>query len=1818
MLNFVTDEEASVYLVVASPSDPVPSAAAVRSNPDFGFSIARATVNQITVDSLAAETSYVFYYVAEDAFGHLTALGTVNAATTAFDTTISIDNGVLVIEDSGTSSNDGLVVNWSAGNFTLSDANLSLTTAIPGAVRTGSRQLSIPDTGINGVQFVLSTGTDSVTIASMPTSLTGSLSIVGNDGNDAVAIQGAVSVGEDITIAAQTIAVTANLSAVGSGQIHLSAANSIDLNGAILTTDAGAISLLANQSQTPTGGDFHAISLLSSTVTTTSGSIEVRGVGGNSNTSNENFGVRLNESVISSTGSGENVGNIVIEGAAVAGSEQIGITIEGVGFVVISKVISVDADITINGSSFGSQGISTSFSTISSTGSGSVSLTGTSAQETAVSTNFGTISSSSQSLTINGTGKTGVQLVSTKISSSGPALSIQGSGSVGTVITGAKIVGTGSDVSLSGTGTTGTGLDLKQSVQVSSTTGDITLSGSAGSLGVDLASASVSTSLGGDIRVTTNTVTIGSKTTLSGSGTLAFAPQSSSTSIGLGGGSGTLNLDSSELARLTDGFSQIVIGDTLNGSGAIDIVNASFSDNLLIVGGSMTVRGLDASGQSVDLLARTGSISDGSHPSREAVADIKANRLALSAISGINVDSDPFDTEIASLSVSTESGDIAISNIGDLVIEESPYAAGVVIADTANDNSENDNISISAAGKLSVLDTVTNNDSGDIELRSIASGVAGDDIELNAELSGSALSIEAADDIFLNSKLTQSSDVRLVAGTVSSSGEVVQAGGLSLQVGSGDLVIAADLDIAVNSLSSTSHITLRSSSGKIVEVGDDPAIDISSATIGFEASTGIGSDSDDLDISVLYLAGVTNSGDINLSISGNASVDSAIGFSGALTGLAIADAEANDSGNDNITLTSDATLFVDDVSNLDGGTITISAKTLTVGPLSSTGKISLSSTNGTTLTSLSTLNNIALTGTINVQDASFVMSDFTVTSASTVLIANDGTDIVAGRFTNKLEASNLQINGQPAVLTYYGGDGNDIAVVMTNLLSVVTGTAGNDDLEVRRVIFDDLFSGLDVDHLQGLLNGVVVESRPIAAAGGFALEGQNGNDSLFVNYGASGGYFTETVLAHGGNENDTLRIGTLSAYESALTVDSLGTGTLSLTKTQNASASNVLFSDIESLDHEISASNVFLNLSTAADTATLSTSSETEMLFTTAPGLAVTLFNPASTLGIYGGSGNDSIVLQSVDANFTGTLFIDAGDGADTINASALSRHVLELGGNGNDTIYGSLGFDSLNAGAGNDVVYGYGGDDLLSGGRGADTIYAGNGDDGIYWSGGDGNDFIDGQAGTDKVGIAGADTAVQGERIEVRDSSGRVAVERFTDAGITPFVLSVGTVETIEIYAFTGDDLIDGRNLTLSALTIDAGDGADVVYGGSLADVLIGGLGADTIRGGGGNDVLLGGSDSDVLDGEAGDDRVRGQGASLDVLTGGIGNDTLDGGDGTDIVSETADQDFVLTNSGLTGVVTGTDSFIAMEDAALTGGTSANNINASAFTGRTTLSGGNGNDTLTGGSNVDFINGDDGDDVIVSGDGADNINGFAGNDSVDAGAGNDLVRGGAGRDSLDGGDGNDRLFGQGASFDVLTGGAGNDTLTGGTGDDSVSGNDGDDVFVWSDGDGTDVVEGGNGTDRQMVYASKSSAEGDQITVSDNVGRIALSRAAGALLSAFSLNLGSVERINVLLYQGNDSINGSGLTLARLNVQGGAGNDTIKGGSQIDYLAGDFGDDSIEGSAGADTIIAGGGADIANGGADVDTIDVSNNDAVDTVMNSALDVVFSNVDDILS
>lgn len=600
--------------------------------------------------------------------------------------------------------------------------------------------------------------------------------------------------------------------------------------------------------------------------------------------------------------------------------------------------------------------------------------------------------------------------------------------------------------------------------------------------------------------------------------------------------------------------------------------------------------------------------------------------------------------------------------------------------------------------------------------------------------------------------------------------------------------------------------------------------------------------------------------------------------------------------------------------------------------------------------------------------------------------------------------------------------------------------------------------------------------------------------------------------------------------------------------------------------------------------------------------------------------------------NFLGT------SGDDVITPTTVSPFVLtwpELfvkPGAGNDVISGAGGNDTLDGGGGNDTVEGGEGNDRLSGSGGNDSLRGMDGDDLMY--GGTGNDTLDADGGFDTA--YGGD----GDDVFLASTSGGAFSELYGGTGNDVFNFLAGLHYA---YGGLGSDTFIGGN---DAIVIYGDEGNDRLTGSRGGDYLDGGADADLIRGDEGTDMVLGGDGNDRVEGVYragggvpvafdsvfggnGDDyvvlnyRLSGTVVNNDYADGGAGIDHLDIGE----VPTVYDCEFNLA----TGVLA-IWSFGAMR------------TNTATITGFEQLTSGAGNDTIYGTAGANFIDGSLGNDWIIGNGGGDFLVGDSGDDFIQAWVG-DFADGGAGFDALEiadntgvvlnlattsafvgfetvsTGEGNDSLTGSAIAFEVLFGGGGNDTIDGAGGLNEVYGGDGNDLLFVT-GTGDDKVFGDGGDDRFNLNARTSligltidggsgvdTADLAEATVTlDTVARLNgieqldvwLSTIAGTGsddnldLGAFAtIAFGAALGVAIQGGDGNDTVGGGGRLAAADTLDGGTGNDVIRGRGGADQLIGGIGNDTLVGGAGKDTLVGGLGADrfvFAKAGESVGTV----------------------------
>ncbi len=638
---------------------------------------------------------------------------------------------------------------------------------------------------------------------------------------------------------------------------------------------------------------------------------------------------------------------------------------------------------------------------------------------------------------------------------------------------------------------------------------------------------------------------------------------------------------------------------------------------------------------------------------------------------------------------------------------------------------------------------------------------------------------------------------------------------------------------------------------------------------------------------------------------------------------------------------------------------------------------------------------------------------------------------------------------------------------------------------------------------------------------------------------------------------------------------------------------------------------------------------------------------------LQGMGGNDSILGD------LGNDTIDGGDGNDELFGAAGDDTIL--GGAGNDRLYGEDGNDSLNGGAGNDTLEGGAGTDIMSGGTGDDEYVVGQSSDQVIELAGEGNDTVRAassfdaspgnsievintvnQAATTAINLSATDgdnevRGNDGANI-LRGRGGNDLLQGFggndsleggagndTLLGGDGFDTMVGGAGDDQyVYAQTGDvitELAGGGSDTVRASThYDAGAGNEIEFISTTNQALVSTLNIfatdsdNEIRGNNGANELRGRGGNDLLQGYLGDDRLYG-GDGDDTLFAGAGNDRLDGGAGNDSLQGDAGNDTILG---------GNDADIAF------GNAGDDSIEGGA--GNDSLEGQDGGDTIRGDGGLDSLFGGAGNDSLEGGADGDNLQGDTGDDTLRGDAGNDTLYGGDGRDLLDGGSENDILRGD-AGVDTLDGGAGNDTLYSGTSD--VPGNGGlmlggtgDDVYYVDAANSvvTEAAGGGNDIVRTTVDVHlaadsevevlranfQTSTNNLDLTGSDIANELRGNDGANVLRGGGGNDTmrgfggddiyyvdSSSDVVIEAAGAGNDTIHtevsftlGSGVSVETLQLVPGASlvNATLVGNANANTILGARGDDSLSGKGGDDTLAGGDGNDTIAGGNGTDTM----------------------------
>jgi len=599
------------------------------------------------------------------------------------------------------------------------------------------------------------------------------------------------------------------------------------------------------------------------------------------------------------------------------------------------------------------------------------------------------------------------------------------------------------------------------------------------------------------------------------------------------------------------------------------------------------------------------------------------------------------------------------------------------------------------------------------------------------------------------------------------------------------------------------------------------------------------------------------------------------------------------------------------------------------------------------------------------------------------LVGEDGDDTIDGG------SGNDDLKGGIGDDTLIGGAGDDLMDGGTNLedrdVADYTDAATKIALSGNNVIGSD--TGTDTLSNIEVILATNYEDTLVGDIGKNVLDGRGANDTILGQggedtlIGFSGGDTinggTGSDLLIGGsdtNDKDTVGFNEVVVNESAVSdvtnivsvdLDSGSASSISITRTDTTAASTYSF-DIGSTTISYSAVNgdtgdfVISKLYDSMASAGITDIKQINDISNTA---SDDVYNTSHRLLIMDTSAGQTGFSIANVTNVTHTLAGTASDGTDI-------DYLFDF-----DNIVGS---DFNGAGVG----------DTLTGNSTDNKIHAGEGNDTIFST--LGADYLDGEEGSDWVDYSNQATT----RVDVQLDAGNG-----DGTGLDNFANTLINIENIRgTDAVIGDTIVGDDNVNI----IEGGDNNNNADTNANYEILSGGAGNDTIYGDGGRDIIYGGADNDTLYGGDASDRHYG-GSGADIYIGGAGYDYVyyNGDDGTNTAVSINLTTNVVDAHG--DIANGTDIYQEIEYIyGSDGGADTFRGDVNDATRVIAFNGLNGADTIIGGAGNENLIGEDGDDLLTGGDGNDVLSGQNNNDTFFSSRGIDTISGGAGKDTID------------------------------------------------------------------------------------------------------------------------------------------------------------------------------------------------------------------------
>ena len=449
---------------------------------------------------------------------------------------------------------------------------------------------------------------------------------------------------------------------------------------------------------------------------------------------------------------------------------------------------------------------------------------------------------------------------------------------------------------------------------------------------------------------------------------------------------------------------------------------------------------------------------------------------------------------------------------------------------------------------------------------------------------------------------------------IDSAGSVILADGAEItSSGTGTIDIDATFNVSLSNVNTGGEVQITATSGFIDDNTGGEAALITANTVALRANSSIGDAAvnNDIDLAVNTLAATSTTSNLYVENTGDLDINTVDGLSGIVVNAGV-------------------------INLVNSGALTISQ------PVS--GSVdSLFDVTGTV--TLSGLPELTLNGAAPAAGDRFKLID------------NDGSaDPIVGTFMGKpegFEFTNFLGGTLSGFLTYFGGDGNDVEIVVEDDTPEVTlpTNGGADDyslgIEGGNVVIRDVNTG------------EIISTAPLSSlTGPVVINGEDGqNDNLTLDLTGIDDTTPLQIIYNGGAAGfDTLemtRTGALTSVEHVF--DNASDGNISF---NGSGTPTIIYTGLEPVIDMITATDRTFTFTGAAEIITLSDdldAGDDESFIDSTLGESVTFVNPTGTLTIVTDvdGAADTIDIDGVDANFDANLTVNPSAG-DTINVGTV------------------------------------------------------------------------------------------------------------------------------------------------------------------------------------------------------------------------------------------------------------------------------------------------------------------------------------------------------------------------------------------------------------------------------------------------------------------------------------------------------------------------------------------------------------------------------------